>query len=77
MRPSAQAPGRFNVLRDGDSAVIVDYAHNPSALRALVEALERFPHRRRTLVFTGCNRRDELTDVTMSFDHAPCSCDAT
>jgi cyanophycin synthetase len=54
-------PGRFNVLLAGEAVVIVDYAHNPSAVAALVAALDHFPHRRRTLVFTGCNRRD--TDV--------------
>src|SRR5262249_13559210 len=50
--------GRFNVFRAGGATVVVDYAHNPSALAALVDALGQFPHRRRTLVFTGCNRRD-------------------
>jgi len=53
-----QAPGRFNVFQAGGATVIVDYAHNPSALAALVDALEHFPHRRRTWVSTGCNRRD-------------------
>jgi cyanophycin synthetase len=53
-----QAPGRFNVLRHNGATVIVDYAHNPSALAALVEALGAFPHGRRTLVFTATNRRD-------------------
>ena len=54
----AQSPGRFNVLRADEATVIVDYAHNPSAVAALVEALAGFPHRRRSLVFTACNRRD-------------------
>jgi cyanophycin synthetase len=54
-----QSPARFNVLQAGGATVVVDYAHNPSALVALVEALDQFPHRRRTLVFTACNRRDE------------------
>ncbi len=53
-----QAPGRFNVLKAGEATVIVDYAHNPSAVAALVAALKVFPHPRRTLVFSGCNRRD-------------------
>jgi cyanophycin synthetase len=53
-----QTPGRFNVFQAGEATVIVDYAHNPSALAALVEALAHFPHRRRTFVSTGCNRRD-------------------
>jgi cyanophycin synthetase len=54
-----QVPGRFNLLPAGDATVIVDYAHNPSALAALVASLDQFPHRRRSLVFTGSNRRDE------------------
>jgi cyanophycin synthetase len=58
---AGQVPGRFNVFPAGDATVIVDYAHNPSALAALIDALDQFPHRRRTLVFTGGNRRD--TDV--------------
>ncbi len=53
-----QVPGRFNVFEADGATVVVDYAHNPAALAALVEALDRFPHRRRSLVFTGCNRRD-------------------
>ncbi|HEU0116573.1 MAG TPA: Mur ligase family protein, partial [Thermomicrobiales bacterium] len=53
-----QVPGRFNILRAGDATVIVDYAHNPSALAALVDSLAGFPHRRRVLVFTPSNRRD-------------------
>jgi cyanophycin synthetase len=53
-----QVPGRFNVLAAGGATVIVDYAHNPSALAAVVDALDRFPPGRRTLVFSGCNRRD-------------------
>jgi cyanophycin synthetase len=52
-------PGRFNVLSANEATVIVDFAHNPSALTALVEALDHFPHDRRCLVFSGCNRRDE------------------
>src|SRR5262249_32680292 len=42
-----QAPGRFNVLRKNGATVIVDYAHNASALEALVAALDQFPHRGR------------------------------
>mgnify|MGYP001294805166 CR=1 FL=1 len=53
-----QVPGRFNVFRAGDATVLVDYAHNPSALAALVESLAGFAHHRRSLVFTACDRRD-------------------
>jgi cyanophycin synthetase len=53
-----QVPGRFNVFHRGDATVIADYAHNPSALSAMIEALAHYPSKRRTLVFSGCNRRD-------------------
>jgi cyanophycin synthetase len=54
-----QVPGRFNVLQAANATIIVDYAHNPSALAALVDALVHFPQERRTVVFAGCNRRDD------------------
>jgi cyanophycin synthetase len=54
-----QVPGRFNVFRTHEATVLVDYAHNPSALTALVESLAAFPHSRRLLVFTSpSDRRD-------------------
>jgi cyanophycin synthetase len=56
---AAALPGRFNAWHVGDAVVIADYAHNSSALAALVTALDHYPQRRRSLVFTGCNRRDE------------------
>ncbi len=52
-------PGRFNVIHGGGATVILDYGHNPSALLALVEAIERFPHNYRSTVFTAVgDRRD-------------------
>ena len=54
-----QVPGRFNVFRAGEATVIVDYAHNPSALSALADSLAAFPHRRGCLVFAPpSDRRD-------------------
>ncbi|MBV8228904.1 MAG: hypothetical protein JO329_02860, partial [Planctomycetaceae bacterium] len=42
------------------ATVIVDYGHNPSAVAALIEALEVFPHERRLIVFSAeGDRRDE------------------
>jgi cyanophycin synthetase len=54
-----EAPGRFNVFEADGATVIVDYAHNPSALAALVDSLDHFSAGRRSLVITGNNRRDE------------------
>jgi cyanophycin synthetase len=53
-------PGRFNLMEIRGATVVVDYGHNPSALSALVEALEPLPHSRRLAVYTVAgDRRDE------------------
>lgn len=53
-------PGRFNVLEVNGAVVIIDYGHNPSAVTALVEAIEMFPQKRRSIVFSAeGDRRDE------------------
>src|SRR5262249_10151083 len=52
-------PGRFNLLEIGGATVVLDYGHNPSAILALVEALDQFPHERRSIVFSAAgDRRD-------------------
>ena len=54
-----KVPGRFNLLEIGGATVIVDYGHNASALQAMIEAIEQFPHRQRTAVYTAAgDRRD-------------------
>jgi cyanophycin synthetase len=54
-----RSPGRFNLLDVRGATVIVDYGHNVSALQALIEAIEQFPHQRRTAVYTAAgDRRD-------------------
>jgi cyanophycin synthetase len=60
---SCQLPGRFNVFPAGNATVVVDYAHNPSALTAMVGALPVFPHDRRVLVFAPPSDRRDV-DVT-------------
>ena len=55
----ASAPGRFNVLTHLGSTIVLDYGHNSSALLALNEALAKFPHKRRKVVYTAAgDRRD-------------------
>ncbi len=52
-------PGRFNLLEIGGATVIVDYGHNASALKSLLEAVEQFPHARRSVVYSAAgDRRD-------------------
>ncbi len=54
------APGRFNVMDYRGATVIADYGHNPDAMRALVDAVNAMPARRRSVVISGAgDRRDE------------------
>jgi cyanophycin synthetase len=54
------APGRFNVMDYRGATVIADYGHNPDAMRALVQAVEALPGKRRSVVISGAgDRRDE------------------
>jgi cyanophycin synthetase len=54
-----KVPARFNVLEIHGAAVIVDYGHNADALAALIRAMDKFPHQRRTCVYTTAgDRRD-------------------
>ncbi len=58
-----QVPGRFNVLEHAGATVIVDYAHNPSALEALAKALDAFPPGRRTMVYSAAGDRRDVDIV--------------
>jgi cyanophycin synthetase len=54
------APGRFNLFDYKGATLIADYGHNPDAIKALVQAIETMPARRRTVVISGAgDRRDE------------------
>jgi cyanophycin synthetase len=53
------APGRFNVFNHRAATVIADYGHNPDAIRALVQAINPIPAKRRIVVISGAgDRRD-------------------
>lgn len=70
-----QAPGRFNLLEVDGATVILDYGHNVSALRAVLDAIAQFPHRRRAVLYSAAGDRrdaDMLQQGEMlgnSFDH--------
>lgn len=56
----AETAGRFTVFEAGGATVVVDDCRNASALAALVEALDSFPSRRRSIVLSaGASRREE------------------
>jgi cyanophycin synthetase len=59
------SPGRFNLLEVNGATVVVDYGHNTSALAAIINAFEHFPHsRRRALYSAAGDRRDcDMTEL--------------
>jgi cyanophycin synthetase len=60
---ASSAPGRFNLFDYRGATLIADYGHNPDAIQALVNAIEKMPCTsdcRRTVVISGAgDRRDE------------------
>ncbi|MEW5782843.1 MAG: cyanophycin synthetase [Pseudomonadota bacterium] len=57
---ASTAPGRFNVFDYRGAKLIADYGHNPDAIRALVQAVDALPAKRRWIVISGAgDRRDE------------------
>ena len=54
-----KVPARFNVLDIEGATVVVDYGHNTDSLAAVIRAIDKFPHARRTCVYsTAGDRRD-------------------
>jgi cyanophycin synthetase len=77
-----QAPGRTNVYNEHAFKVILDYAHNPAAVHAMCDLVDRFePEGRRILVLAAPgDRRDEdilaiAETASGHFDHFVCRCD--
>jgi cyanophycin synthetase len=56
-------PARFNVLESADKTLVVTDGRNSSALAALIEALDNFPHERRTVVYSAEEDRRDC-DIT-------------
>jgi len=74
-----QAPGRMNIYDEHPFKVILDYAHNPAAVKAMCELVDRFePEGRRILVLAAPgDRRDadiqEIARIAAGhFDHFIC-----
>jgi cyanophycin synthetase len=69
---SDNALGRFNIFSYRGATIIADYGHNPDAITALVQAVERMPAKRRSVVISGAgDRRDEdIRQQTEILGHA-------
>lgn len=53
-------PGRFNLFEYRGATLIADYGHNPDAIQALSDAVQRMPAQKRVAVISGAgDRRDE------------------
>ncbi len=77
-----QTPGRMNIYDEHPFKVILDYAHNPAAVRAMCSLVDRFePEGKRIIVLSAPgDRRDEdireIAEIAAShFDHFICRCD--
>jgi UDP-N-acetylmuramoyl-L-alanyl-D-glutamate--2,6-diaminopimelate ligase len=54
-----QVDGRFQVIHGPDDRIIVlDYAHTPVALEAIMKAVKKLPHERLITLITGIGIRD-------------------
>ena len=77
-----QAPGRMNIYDEHPFRVILDYAHNPAAVRAMCDLVDRFEVDGRRIVVLSApgDRRDEdireIAEIASGhFDHFICRCD--
>ncbi len=55
-----KVPARFNMLEIHGATVVVDYGHNADALGALISVMDKFPHQRRSCVYTRRGRSPRL-----------------
>lgn len=77
-----QAPGRMNIYNEHPFRVILDYAHNPAAVRAMCTLVDRFEVDGRRIVVLAApgDRRNEdvekIAEIAAGhFDHYICRCD--
>ncbi len=79
-----QTPGRMNIYDEHPFRVILDYAHNPAAVRAMCDLVDRFDVDGRKCIVLSApgDRRDEdireIAEIAAGyFDHFICRCDDT
>jgi cyanophycin synthetase len=77
-----QAPGRTNIYDEHPFKVILDYAHNPAAVQAMCDLIDRFePEGRRIAILSapGDRRDEDIREIAGiaagHFDHFICRCD--
>lgn len=76
-----QAPGRLNIFDEHPFKVILDYAHNPAAIKTITDLAMRLEvsGKRRLVIAMPGDRRDEdvieAAKLTSSFDYVVCKAD--
>jgi cyanophycin synthetase len=77
-----QAPGRMNIYDEHPFKVILDYAHNAAAVKAICDLVDRFDvegRRIAVLAAPGDRRDQDIHDIASiaagHFDHYICRCD--
>jgi cyanophycin synthetase len=77
-----QAPGRMNIYDQHPFKVILDYAHNPAAVKAMCNLVDRLDADGRKIIVLAApgDRRDEdIREIAAiaagHFDHFICRCD--
>jgi cyanophycin synthetase len=77
-----QAPGRMNIYDEHPFRVILDYAHNPAAVNAMCQLVDRFDvEGKKTVVLAapGDRRDEDIRDIAEiaagHFDRFICRCD--
>jgi cyanophycin synthetase len=77
-----QAPGRMNIYDEHPFRVILDYAHNPAAVQAMCDLVDRFDvegQRIAVLSAPGDRRDEDIREIARiaagHFDHFICRCD--
>jgi cyanophycin synthetase len=62
---ASKVPGRFNVMKVWGATVVVDYGHNADSLRAMVKALDTFPHKKRSALYSMAGDRRDSDLINM------------
>jgi cyanophycin synthetase len=77
-----QAPGRMNIYDEHPFRVILDYAHNPAAVQAMCDLVQRFDVEGKRIIVLSApgDRRDEdIREIAAiaaeHFDYFICRCD--
>ncbi len=56
---SSGSPTRFNIVQYQQCTLIIDYGHNSSSLKSMLDALASFPNSRRSAVYSAAGDRQD------------------